>query len=208
MTAANELGGSVTALVAGDAPESVVQQVAQLKGISKVLAAKDTAYSHALPENVAPLLVAAQAQFGFTHVVAGHTAAGKNILPRAAALLDVGAVSDIIRVESQDTFVRPIYAGNAIATVKSNDKVKVITVRGTAFEAATKQESTAPEEAAPEAAKSDLTQWVGEEIQKSDRPDLSSANRVISGGRGMKNGDNFKLLYAMADKIGAAGNLY
>lgn len=172
-----------------------------------MLAAKDAAYAHALPENVAPLLVAAQAQFGFTHLVAGHTATGKNILPRAAALLDVGAISDIIRVQDQETFVRPIYAGNAIATVKSNDKVKVITVRGTAFEAAAaSQESAAPEEAAPEAEKSGLSQWVGEEIQKSDRPDLSTASRVVSGGRGMKNGDNFKLLYDMADKIGAAGN--
>lgn len=205
LTAAHQLGGSVTALVAGDAPESVIQQAAQLKGVSKVLAAKDAAYANALPENVAPLLAAAQAQFGFTHLITGHTAVGKNIFPRAAALLDVAAISDIVGVESEDTFVRPIYAGNAIATVKSNDKVKIITVRGTAFEAAAGGQDAAPEEQAPSAEKPGLTQWVSEEIQKSDRPDLGSAKRVISGGRGMKNGDNFKLLYDLADKIGAAG---
>ncbi|KAI9484194.1 MAG: hypothetical protein EXX96DRAFT_168441 [Benjaminiella poitrasii] len=204
LTAANKLGGSVTALVAGDAPEGIASQVAKLAGVSKVLTAKDAAYANFLPENIAPLLVATQAQFGFTHLVAGHTAVGKNILPRAAALMDVAAVSDVVGVESEDTFVRPIYAGNAIATVKSNDKVKVITVRGTAFEAAGTKDDSSPEEAAPNADKPGLTQWLSEEIQKNDRPDLGTAKRVISGGRGMKNGENFKLLYDLADKMGAA----
>ncbi|KAI8988315.1 hypothetical protein BDF20DRAFT_855072 [Mycotypha africana] len=204
LTAAKKLGGSVTALVAGDAPEGIVKEVAKLSGISKVLSAKDNAYANALPENIAPLLVAAQAQFGFTHLFTGHTATGKNIFPRAAALMDVAAISDIVGVEGEDTFVRPIYAGNAIATVKSNDKVKVVTVRGTAFEAASAGDDNAAEEAAPNADKPNLTQWMGEDIQKSDRPDLGSAKRVISGGRGMKNGENFKLLYDLADKMGAA----
>ncbi|GAA5807924.1 hypothetical protein MFLAVUS_001304 [Mucor flavus] len=205
LTAASQLGGSVTALVAGDAPESVVQQVSKLAGISKILTAKDAAYANSLPEDIAPLLVAAQAQFGFTHLFTGHTAVGKNIFPRAAALMDVAAVSDITGIESEDTFVRPIYAGNAIATVKSNDKIKVVTVRGTAFEAAAStNETQVSEEAAPSAEKPGLTQWISEEIQKSDRPDLGTAKRVISGGRGMKNGENFTLLYDLADKIGAA----
>ncbi|OBZ89217.1 Electron transfer flavoprotein subunit alpha, mitochondrial [Choanephora cucurbitarum] len=204
LTAANKLGGSISALVAGDAPESVVQQVAKLNGVSKVLTAKDAAYTNALPEDIAPLLVAAQKQFGFTHLFTGHTASGKNIFPRAAALLDVAAVSDIVGIEGEDTFVRPIYAGNAIATVKSNDNVKVVTVRGTAFEAAGTKDDSAAEEAAPAADKPALTQWISEEIQKSDRPDLNTAKRVISGGRGMKNGENFKMLYDLADKLGAA----
>ena len=204
LTAANKLGGSVTALVAGDAPEAVAKEVGKLNGVSKVLLAKDAAYANALPEDVAPLLVAAQSQFGFTHLFAGHTAVGKNIFPRAAALMDVAAVSDIVGIEGEDTFVRPIYAGNAIATVKSNDKIKVVTVRGTAFEAAAASGDAASEDAAPSADKPALTQWVSEEIQKSDRPDLGTAKRVISGGRGMKNGENFSLLYDLADKIGAA----
>ncbi|KAI9246518.1 hypothetical protein BY458DRAFT_542985 [Sporodiniella umbellata] len=204
LTAAQTLGGSVTALVAGEAPESVAQQIAKLQGVSKVLTAKDTAYANALPEDIAPLLVETQAKFGFTHLFTGHTATGKNIFPRAAALMDVAAISDITGIESEDTFVRPIYAGNAIATVKSSDKIKVVTVRGTAFESASATSDPAAEEAAPSAEKLGLTQWVGEEIVKSDRPDLNSANRVISGGRGMKNGENFKLLYDLADKMGAA----
>ncbi|KAI8884742.1 electron transfer flavoprotein, alpha subunit [Backusella circina FSU 941] len=203
LTAANKLGGSVTALVAGEAPEAIANQVSKLTGISKVLTAKDAAYANSLPEDIAPLLAEVQNKFGFSHLITGHTAIGKNIFPRAAALLDVAAVSDITGVESEDTFVRPIYAGNAIATVKSNDKIKVITVRGTAFEAAQAGDNNAPEEAAPAANKPALTQWVSEEIQKSDRPDLATAKRVISGGRGMKNGENFALLYDLADKIGA-----
>ncbi|EIE80375.1 hypothetical protein RO3G_05080 [Rhizopus delemar RA 99-880] len=205
LTAAKKLGGSVTALVAGDAPEGVAQQVAKLEGISKVLSAKNTAYANSLPEDIAPLLVEAQSKFGFTHLVTGHTAVGKNIFPRAAALMDVAAISDITGIESEDTFVRPIYAGNAIATVKTNDKIKVVTVRGTAFEASSAtNDAGVSEEEAPSAETLGVTQWIGEEIQKSDRPDLGSAKRVISGGRGMKNGENFKMLYDLADKMGAA----
>ncbi|RCH97856.1 hypothetical protein CU098_001332, partial [Rhizopus stolonifer] len=204
LTAAKKLGGSVTALVAGDAPESVADQIAKFQGISKVLTAKNAAYTHSLPEDIAPLLVEAQSKFGFTHLVTGHTAVGKNVFPRAAALMDVAAISDITGIESEDTFVRPIYAGNAIATVKTSDKIKVVTVRGTAFDAALDGEQAASTESAPSAETLSLTQWAGEEIMKSDRPDLGNAKRVVSGGRGMKNGENFKMLYDLADKMGAA----
>ncbi|KAF9938739.1 hypothetical protein BGZ75_001753 [Mortierella antarctica] len=205
LTAASTLGGSVTALVAGNAPESVVDQVAKLTGVSKVLVAKDAAFTHALPESHASLLVETQKKLGFTHLIASHSAFGKNIMPRAAALLDVAQISDITGIESADTFVRPIYAGNAIATVKSNDAIKVITVRGTAFPAAANADATAPHEDAPAVgADKASSEFVSEHMQKSDRPDLDSASRVIAGGRGMKNGENFGLLYDMADKLGAA----
>ncbi|KAF9996757.1 hypothetical protein BGZ79_009527 [Entomortierella chlamydospora] len=204
LTAATKLGGSVTALVAGDAPDSVASEVAKLSGVSKVLVAKDAAFAHVLPESHASLLVETQKKLGFTHLIASHTAFGKNIMPRAAALLDVAQISDITGIESADTFVRPIYAGNAIATVKSNDNVKIITVRGTAFPAAGQQDSAAAQEAAPAAADKAVSEFVSEHMQKSDRPELDSATRVIAGGRGMKSGENFGLLYDLADKIGAA----
>ncbi|KAF9414184.1 hypothetical protein BGZ94_000494 [Podila epigama] len=205
LTAASALGGSVTALVAGNAPETVVGEVAKLAGVSKVLVAKDAAFTHALPENVSSLIVETQKKHGFTHLVASHSAFGKNVMPRAAALLDVAQVSDITAITSADTFVRPIYAGNAIATVKSNDNIKVITVRGTAFPAAGHSDAAAPTEETPSAvAASTASEFVSEHMQKSDRPELDSASRVIAGGRGMKNGENFGLLYDMADKIGAA----
>ncbi|KAG2181688.1 hypothetical protein INT44_008503 [Umbelopsis vinacea] len=204
LTAAQALGGDITAIVAGGAPETVAKEIAKYNGITKVLVAKNDAYSHNLPETLAPLLVEAQKKLGFSHVFAGHTAFGKNVLPRVAALLDVAAISDITGIEGADTFVRPIYAGNAIATVKSSDSIKIITVRGTAFPAATTAQNDPAQEAAPEADTAALSEWIGEELIKSDRPDLNSAKRVISGGRGMKNGENFQMLYDMADKIGAA----
>ncbi|KAG0333278.1 hypothetical protein BG004_000902 [Podila humilis] len=204
LTAASHLGGSVTALVAGDAPDTVVGQVAKLAGVSKVLVSKDPTYAHQLPETVSNLLVETQKKHGFTHVIAAHSAFGKNVLPRAAALLDVAQVSDITGIQAADTFVRPIYAGNAIATVKSNDSIKFITVRGTAFPAAGHGDTAAPSEDAPSVSASSLSEFVSEHMQKSDRPELDSATRVIAGGRGMKNGENFGLLYDMADKIGAA----
>ncbi|KAI9241865.1 MAG: electron transfer flavoprotein subunit alpha [Podila humilis] len=204
LTAASTLGGSVTALVAGNAPEAVVGEVAKLAGVSKVLVAKDAAFTHALPETYSSLLVETQKKHGFTHLIASHSAFGKNVMPRAAALLDVAQVSDITAISSADTFVRPIYAGNAIATVKSNDSIKVITVRGTAFPAAGLADAAAPSEDAPAATAATESEFVSEHMQKSDRPELDSASRVIAGGRGMKNGENFGLLYDMADKIGAA----
>ncbi|KAG0297135.1 hypothetical protein BGZ98_000687, partial [Dissophora globulifera] len=205
LTAASKLGGSVTALVASHAPETVVSEVAKLNGVSKVLIAKDAAFEHLLPESHAALLVETQKKHGFTHLIAAHSAFGKNVMPRAAAILDVAQVSDITGIESEDTFVRPIYAGNAIATVKSTDGIKVITVRGTAFPAAAHQDTAAPSEDAPSVSGDKaLSEFVSEHMQKSDRPELDSAKRVIAGGRGMKNGENFGLLYDMADKIGAA----
>ncbi|KAF9103701.1 hypothetical protein BGX27_010474 [Mortierella sp. AM989] len=204
LTAATKLGGSVTALVAGNAPDSVVSEVAKLSGVSKVLVAKDAAYTHALPESHASLLVEVQKKHGFTHLIASHSAFGKNIMPRAAAIMDVAQISDITGIESDDTFIRPIYAGNAIATVKSTDGIKVITVRGTAFPAAGQQDSAAAQEDVPAAADKALSEFVSEHMQKSDRPELDSATRVIAGGRGMKNGENFGLLYDLADKIDAA----
>ncbi|KAF9576602.1 Electron transfer flavoprotein alpha-subunit [Mortierella alpina] len=204
LTAASHLGGGVTALVAGNAPDTVVSEVSKLAGVSKVLVAKDAAYTHALPESHAALLVEIVKAQGFTHLIASHSAFGKNIMPRAAALLDVAQISDITAINGDDTFVRPIYAGNAIATVKSHDKIKVITVRGTAFPAAAHGDATAPHEDAPAVADKKLSEFVSEHMQKSDRPELDSATRVIAGGRGMKNGENFKLLYDLADKLGAA----
>lgn len=207
LTAASKLGGEVTALVAGG-DDAIAQAVAKCAGVNKVLTAADAAYSKNLPEDMAPLVAEIQKKYNFTHLFAGHTAVGKNVMPRVAALLDVAPVSDITAVEGEDTFVRPIYAGNAIATVKSSDPIKIVTVRGTAFEAAAAEGGNGAIEAAPEAAKANLTEWIGEEIQKSDRPDLATASRVISGGRGMKNGENFKLLYDLADKMGAAGIVF
>ncbi|KAI9091850.1 hypothetical protein DFS34DRAFT_315964 [Phlyctochytrium arcticum] len=203
ITAATKIGGDVTALVAGNAPDAVVKIISGIQGISKVLVAKHEAYAHNIADSLAPLIVAATKAGKFSHVVAGHTAFGKNVIPRAAALLDVNQVSDITSVESEDTFVRPIYAGNAIATVKSKDPIKVITVRATAFPAATSGGS-ASSDAAPSADTTSATQWVSEEIAKSDRPEVANAKIVIGGGRGMKSGENFKILYDLADKLGAA----
>ncbi|CAG8438655.1 8716_t:CDS:2 [Ambispora leptoticha] len=206
LTAAKKLGGEVTALVAGENPDPVAKTVSKLNGVSKVLVAKDKVYEHGLPEVYAPLLTATQKKLNFTHLVASHSAFGKNILPRVAALLDVAQISDVIDIESPEVFVRPIYAGNAIAKVKSIDPVKVVTIRGTAFPPATTIETEASAESAPDAEKPALTEWVGEEIQKSDRPSLESAKRVVSGGRALKSKENFdKLIFGLADALGAGG---
>nr|CAG8563908.1 2442_t:CDS:2 [Entrophospora candida] len=209
LTAANKLGGSVTALVAGEDPTTVASQVAGLQGISKILVAKDKAYEHGIAEVYAPLLVNAQKNLKFTHLITSHSAFGKNIFPRVAAILDVAQISDIIDIQGSDVFVRPIYAGNAIATVKSKDPIKILTVRGTAFPPATAGSTDASSvvtEAAPEAEKPTLTEWISEQIQKSDRPELDSATKVVSGGRALKSRENFdKLVYNLADALGAAG---
>ncbi|KAJ3036236.1 Electron transfer flavoprotein alpha-subunit [Rhizophlyctis rosea] len=204
LSAAQKLPQPVSALVAGASPDEVAKATAQLPGIDKVIVAKHEAYEHGLPEAYAPLLVAAVKAGGFSHVVAAHTAFGKNVLPRAAALLDVGQVSDIVAVQSEDSFTRPIYAGNAIAHVKSKDPIKLITVRSSAFPAAATTGGSAKTEDAPAAETNVPTHFVGEELTKSDRPDIGSAKIVIGGGRGMKSGENFKILYDLADKLGAA----
>ena len=205
ITAAKKLGGDIACLVAGSKCGPAVEELSKVGGLSKILVAENDAYGGFLAEVMAPVILASQQQFGFSHIAAGSTAFGKNILPRVAALLDVSPISDVTDVQSEDTFVRLIYAGNAVTTIKSNDEVKVFTVRGTSFEPAALDGSGAAQENAPDADTSNaFSEFIGQELSKSDRPELTSAGVVISGGRGMKNGENFQLLYDLADKLGAA----
>ncbi|HEX5322107.1 MAG TPA: FAD-binding protein [Stellaceae bacterium] len=194
--------GDVHILVAGAGCKPVADAAAQVAGIAKVLLADDAAYDHALAENVAPLLV--KLASGYSHLLAPATTAGKNLMPRVAALLDVMQISDIAGIVSQDTFVRPIYAGNALATVQSKDAIKVITVRGTAFPPVEGAGGSAPVETVASTGDSGLSHFVKAELSKSERPELTSARIIISGGRGMQSGDNFHLLESVADKLGAA----
>ncbi|MDO1496893.1 electron transfer flavoprotein subunit alpha/FixB family protein [Pseudomonas putida] len=202
LAAARQIGGEVVVLVAGLDVSGIAFAAAQIAGVSKVLMADDAAYARQFPENVAPLV--ANLGRDFSHVLAPATSNGKNILPRVAALLDVDQISEIISVESADTFKRPIYAGNAIATVQSNAAVKVITVRSTGFEALPAEGGSAPIVALAGARDTGISAFVGEELAPSDRPELTVADIVVSGGRGMGNGDNFSHLYRLADKLGAA----
>jgi electron transfer flavoprotein alpha subunit len=202
VTAAQKIGGDLHILVAGTNAGAVADEAAKVGGVSKVLQADDAAYGNRLAENLAKLVVSLAGNY--SHVLATATATGKNVLPRAAALLDVQQISEITGVESADTFVRPIYAGNALATVQSSDKVKVITVRATAFDAAPATGGSAAVEKIAAAGDAGLSSFVGQELAKSERPELTSARVVVSGGRGMQNGDNFKLLDALADKLNAA----
>jgi electron transfer flavoprotein alpha subunit len=202
VTVARQVGGDVTVLVAGTGCRAVAEAAARIDGVAKVLLADDSAYEHRLAENVAALLVGLAR--GYSHVLAAATSAGKSILPRVAALLDVAQISDISAVVSPDTFVRPIYAGNALATVQSEDPVKVITVRASAFEPAPTGGGTAAIETAAPAGDAGLSQFLRQELSRSERPELTAARIVISGGRGMQNGANFHLLEAVADKLGAA----
>jgi electron transfer flavoprotein alpha subunit len=201
VTAATQLGGDITILVAGHGCGAVAEAAAKVAGVKKVLVADAPHYANQLAENVAALVVSLAG--GYTHILAPATAAGKNALPRVAALLDVAQISDVIKVENADTFVRPIYAGNVLATVQSKDPVKVITVRGTAFPAAASGGSAGIEPAAL-AADAGVSSFVGQQLTKSDRPELTAARIIVSGGRGMGNGENFKLLEDVADKLGAA----
>jgi electron transfer flavoprotein alpha subunit len=202
IAAAKAIGGDIDVLVAGSDCGGAAEAAAKADGVAKVLAADNAAYANQLAENVA--LLVADLGKNYTHILAPATSNGKNIAPRAAALLDVQAISDIISVESADTFKRPVYAGNVIATVKSSDAIKVITVRGTAFDAVAAEGGSAAVESVDAATDAGISSFVGEEIAKSDRPDLTAASIVISGGRGMQNGDNFEMLYKVADKLGAA----
>lgn len=202
ITAASQLGGDIVVLVAGQGCGTVAAAAAKVAGISKVLVADAPHYGNQLAENVAALVV--DLAKGYTHILASATAVGKNILPRVAALLDVAQISDIIKVESADTFVRPIYAGNVLATVQSKDPIKVITVRGTAFGAAPSEGGSASIENVTAAADAGVSSFVGQQLTKSDRPELTAARIIISGGRGMGNGENFKILEDVADKLGAA----
>jgi len=202
LTAALEVGGDIDLLVAGSDCGSVVDQAAGLPGVNKVLLADHAAYAHQLAENIAALV--ADLGAGYSHILTAHTSLGKNFLPRVAALLGVGQVSDIITVAADDTFKRPIYAGNAIATVKSNDAIKVISVRGTGFDPVAAEGGSASIEAVDSVHDLGLSEFVSEEIVSSERPELTAASIVISGGRGMQSGENFKLLEGIADKLGAA----
>ncbi|TKD44069.1 electron transfer flavoprotein subunit alpha/FixB family protein [Azotobacter chroococcum] len=202
VTAARAIGGDIHVLVAGSGCSTVAESAAKIAGVAKVLVADDAAYGHLLAENVAPLI--AGLARNYSHVLAPASTNGKNYLPRVAALLDVDQISEIVAVESADTFKRPIYAGNAIATVQSSAPIKVISVRATAFDAAAGEGGSASIEALAGAGEAGNSSFVGEELAKSDRPELTSARVVVSGGRGLQSGENFQLLYALADKLGAA----
>jgi len=202
ITAATQIGPDVTVLVASDSAAAVAAEVAQVAGVSKVLAVDAPQFAKPTAENVAALVLSIAA--GYTHLLAPATNFGKNFMPRVAARLDVAQISEISAVVSPDTFVRPIYAGNALATVQSKDPVKVITVRSTAFDAAGTGGTAAPVESIAAVADTGHSAVIGRTLTKSARPELTAARIIVSGGRGMGNGDNFKLLEALADKLGAA----
>ena len=201
ISAAQKLG-DITVLVAGNNCQSVADQVASISGTSKILHCDDASMDHALAESLADLVVSIAADY--SHILASATTFGKNLMPRVAALLDVAQISEIIEVVDEHTFKRPIYAGNAIATVRSSDAVKIITVRGTAFDTAESGSNSALIETISHQGSNDLSSFVSHELTKSDRPELSSARVVISGGRGLGSAENFEMLEKLADKLGAA----
>jgi electron transfer flavoprotein alpha subunit len=202
VTAAARVGDDIHVLVAGAQCAKVAEQAARVAGVTRVLAADAVHYGHALAENLAALIVKVAGQY--SHILAPATTTAKNVMPRVAALLDVAQISDIVAVESDDTFVRPIYAGNVLATVRSADAIKVVTVRTTAFAAAPAEGGAAAIEALAPAPEVQGSRFVSQQLTRSERPDLTSAQRVISGGRGMGSGENFALLDRIADKLGAA----
>lgn len=202
VTAAQALGADIDILIAGAGCDGAAQAAAAIPGIGKVLVADNAAYEHQLAENIS--LLVAELGAAYDNIVAPATANAKNTIPRVAALLDVAQISEIVSVESADTFKRPIYAGNVIATVKSADAKKVITVRATAFDPCPAEGGSATVEAVGAVHDAGISAFVGEEVAVSDRPELTAAPIVISGGRGMQNGENFKLLEGIADKLGAA----
>ena len=199
--AARAIGGDIDILVAGEHVAAIAEAAAKLDGVSRVRVADDATYAHQLAEPLADLLV--QLAGDYSHVLAAASTDGKNVLPRVAALKDVSQISEILSVESADTFKRPIYAGNAIATVQSSDPLKVITVRTTAFDPVS-EGGAATIEPVDTVVANALSRFIGEELAQNERPELGGARVVISGGRGMGNGDNFKLLDGIADKLGAA----
>ncbi|KAI9229641.1 MAG: hypothetical protein DHS80DRAFT_13591 [Piptocephalis tieghemiana] len=207
LAAASRLSQPVTALVAGPGASEAAASLAALEPVSKVVSIGDEAYLHGLPEIWAPLVTQMVKDQGFSHIFAAHSAFGRNVMPRVAATLDVSQVSDITGIESEDTFVRPIYAGNIISTVQSSDPIKIITVRPTAFPSSVAsggQEAEKVEGPKVDNSKvSALSKWISEEISKSDRPELGSAKRVVSGGRALGSKESFKLLEQLADKLGA-----
>ena len=202
--AAAQMGGEVAVLVAGAGCAAAAQAAAAISGVKKVLVADAPHYGGQLAENLAALVAGLVSGSGYTHILAAATSNGKNVMPRIAALLDVAQISEIIAVKSPDTFVRPIYAGAALATVQSRDAIKVITVRATGFDAVSASGGSAAVENVAAGADSGLSALVGREIVKSDRPELAGARIVVSGGRGMGSSENFKILEPLADKLGAA----
>jgi len=201
VSAAQKIGGDIHLLVAGDTSGTIAAQAAAVAGVAKVLVADGAEYAHGLAENLAPLICDLASQY--SHILAPATTTGKNVMPRVAALLDVMQISDIIKVDDANTFQRPIYAGNALSTVRSDEAIKIITVRSTAFEAAAEGGSAAIETISNNG-DSGLSSYVKSELSSSERPELTSAPIVISGGRGMQDGANFAMLEKVADKLGAA----
>jgi len=202
ITAAQQIGGDIDLLVAGENCAGVAEAAAKIAGIGTVKLADDAIYAHHLAENLASLIV--EAAGSYSHVLVAATTYGKNVMPRAAALLDKAQISEIVEVKSADTFVRPIYAGNALATVQSSDSIKMITVRTISFEAAAAEGGSASVESISGGGDSGLSSWISQAVSSNDQVDLTSAKIVISGGRGMQSGDNFSMLQAVADKLGAA----
>ncbi|CAB3408991.1 unnamed protein product [Caenorhabditis bovis] len=204
ITAANKLGNEVSVLVTGANASKVAEQVSKVNGVKRVLVAQDEKLKNNLPERVAPVVLASQKQFNFTAITAGASAFGRSVIPRCAAKLNSSPISDVTEVHSADTFTRTMYAGNAVTKVKSSALVKFLTFRGTAFEPAKDGGSGAVENApAADDVKTELSEFLGQELSKSERPDLATAKIVVSGGRGLKSGENFKIIYELADKLGA-----
>ncbi|MED5250000.1 MAG: FAD-binding protein, partial [Pseudomonadota bacterium] len=201
VTAAKALSSDIDVLIAGSDCQGAADEAATIAGITRVLKADDAALSDGLAENMAPLVQSLAGNY--SHILAPATTYGKNLLPRAAAILDVQQISDISGIESEDTFVRPIYAGNAMATVRSNDALKLITVRTTSFEAA-ELGGAAPVEDVSGGVDAQLSTFAGEELTRSERPELTTADIIVSGGRGMQSSENFGMLETLADKLGAA----
>ena len=202
VTAAQQIGGDIDLLVAGENCGAVAEAAAKIAGVSSVKVADDAKFGHHLAENLSTLIVEVAA--GYSHVLAAATTYGKNFMPRASALLDKAQISEIVEVKSADTFVRPIYAGNALATVQSSDDIKMITVRTIKFEAAATEGGSASVEAISGGADTGLSSWVSQAVSNTDQVDLTSAKIVVSGGRGMQNGENFSMLHSVASKLGAA----
>ena len=202
VTAATGLNGNITLLIAGSNISSVIDEAKKVSGISNIISCDDELYKNFLAEDLSSLVVSISNSYSY--ILAPATTFGKNLLPRISAKLDVQQISDIISIESEDTFKRPIYAGSCIATVKTNDSIKLITVRSTAFDAAPMDNSNVSVESLDAVNALNISEFVSEEIAKSDRPELTAANIVISGGRGMQSGENFHLLDSIADKLGAA----
>ncbi len=202
ITAAQQIGGDIDLLVAGQDCQSVAESAAKIADVATVKVADNAIFAHQQAENLATLIV--ECAKDYSHVLVAATTFGKNVLPRAAALLDMAQISEIVEVKSPDTFVRPIYAGNALATVQSSDSIKMITVRIISFDAAAASGGSAAIEAISGGTDTGLSTWVSQAVSSDDRVELTSAKIVISGGRGMQNGENFSMLQAVADKLGAA----